>query len=259
MSGCVCVCVIATSIPQCIKSCNLLLGYRTIIVCPEQLVIDDIYDIHAVSYMLHAHCQHTKTLEIQWNRNDSVNWPIFFVLSRSVCVLFADPMQLYYITQEFSYLFRALLQNVSTIAFRKSDNNDSKVWVRWNRVLAHSSASPHNPTQVHICLIHIPHERDFCSMRNSMGVFVRVCVFPPQSISIANESIYTMPVWIYLMFVQRLTLCAAYASQVEINFQWLNLTVPNFAQMFAAWIGFGFGFGHSTWYYATSVLCGNVC
>lgn len=53
------VCAIATSIPQCIKSCNLLLGYRTIIVCPEQLVIDDIYDIHAVSYMLHAHCQHT--------------------------------------------------------------------------------------------------------------------------------------------------------------------------------------------------------
>lgn len=67
---------------------------------------------------------------------------------------------------------------------------------------------------------------------------VCACVFLPQSISIANESIQYHQ-WIYLIFVQRLTLHAAY--QVEINFQLLSLTVPNFAQMFAAWIGFGFG------------------
>lgn len=200
--------------------------------------------------------KHSKSNEIETIRSIDQ----FFSYSLALCVYYL-PIRCSYITLHKSFhiyfvhcckMFRQLLfEKVITMIQKYECGGIACSLIRLH--------PPHNPTQVHICLIHIPHERDFCSMRNSMGVFVRVCVLPPQSISIANESIYTMPVWIYLMFVQRLTLCAAYASQVEINFQWLNLTVPNFAQMFAAWIGFGFGFGHSTWYYATSVLCGNVC
>lgn len=109
-----CVWAIATAIPQCIKSCNPLLGYRTIIVCPEQLVITTTYTIYTCCIsIIRATCAllaHVNTRNpMKLKRFGQLTNFFRTIFSLSVCTICRFVAAILHYTRVFTFISRALL------------------------------------------------------------------------------------------------------------------------------------------------------